>query len=343
MILSQRERVLQPRNPKTPQQGVPTAKKESHGATASKKVSPIYSYADNHKKVAKQSILRLFKNPVATLMNWLVVGIAISFPAASLLLLTDLEQISGHVDDGNQITLFLKPVISEERANKLVLALSQKPQVASIDYVSKEQALLQLQEISGFEDALSLLDENPLPGAIVVVPSRVMTTSSQVKSFGEELKRLPEVDRVQMDIEWVQRLFTLMELVSRVFIVVGALFILAVILVISNTIRLAIENRRDEITVVKLVGGTDSFVRRPFLYMGLWFGGGGTLIATIFIEIGFSWLNEPITTLATSYGSDFRLSGLNIPSFLLLLFVGMFLGWLGARHAVRRHLKAIEP
>jgi cell division transport system permease protein len=154
---------------------------------------------------------------------------------------------------------------------------------------------------------------------------------------------MPEVDRLQMDLEWVKRLFAIMDLVSRVVVVIGFLFILAVMLVISNTIRLAIENRRKEIAVAKLVGGTDSFVRRPFLYMGLWFGAGGALIAALLIELGFGWLNQSVVPLASSYGSNFRLSGLDVISFVALQGIGMSLGWLGARLAVRRHLQGIEP
>lgn len=325
-----------------PSKNVPP-KRDVQGATASSKPPPLKGYFTNHKKVARESVSRLFRHPVATLLNWLVIGIAISFPAASLLLLVDLEQIAGSVDDGNQITLFLKTTINADAGQKLALSLSQKPGIASVDFITKEDALLQLKDIAGFDQALSLLDENPLPATILLTPSASLVSSEQIAALGDELARLPEVDKMQLDLEWVKRLFAIMDLVGRVVVVVGALFVLAVILVISNTIRLAIENRRTEISVVKLVGGTDSFVRRPFLYMGLWFGAGGALIAALLIELGFGWLNQSVVTLASSYGSNFRLTGMGVASFSVLLVVGMLLGWLGARLAVRRHLKGIEP
>ena len=319
------------------------SKSEGRGASAAKKESAIVSYLSHHKKVFKESFIRLYLHPVATLMNWLVVGIAISFPAASLLLISDMEMIANNLEDGNQITLFLKPRVSEADGKQLSLKISQRSQVASVDFISKEEALNQLKEIAGFKEALSLLDENPLPATILVNPSGTLVSANQIASLSETLAGFPEVDSMQMDLEWVDRLFSIMELASRVVIVVGALFLLAVLLVISNTIRLAIENRRKEIRVVKMVGGTDSFVRRPFLYMGLWFGVGGSVIAVILIEVGFSWLNQPITKLAASYGSQFKLAGFDGFSFIVLLLVGMGLGLLGARHAVGRHLKDMEP
>ncbi len=318
-------------------------KKDAQGATSASQAPLLKSYFLNHRKVAKQSVVRLFRYPVATLMNWLVIGIAISFPAASLLLLVDLDDVAANVKDGNQITLFLKSQISTAGGEKLTLSLSQHSSIEKVTFIDKDQALLQLKDIAGFDEALALLDENPLPATILVTPSASLVSAEQISKLGQELGAMSEVDRLQMDLEWVKRLFAIMDLVSRIVVVVGFLFILAVMLVISNTIRLAIENRRKEITVVKLVGGTDSFVRRPFLYMGLWFGAGGALIAAVLIELGFGWLNQSVVPLASSYGSTFRLSGLGVLSLLALLGIGMSLGWLGARLAVRRHLQGIEP
>jgi len=148
---------------------------------------------------------------------------------------------------------------------------------------------------------------------------------------------------VQLDLIWVKRLFQFMELGQRLVWALAALLGLAVLLIIGNTIRLAIENRRDEIRVVKLVGGTDAFVRRPFLYTGIWFGLGGGIIAWILLNIGLFWLSGPVEQLINLYGSEFSLKGLSFSDSLLLILDGVILGWLGAWLAVARHLSSIEP
>jgi cell division transport system permease protein len=142
---------------------------------------------------------------------------------------------------------------------------------------------------------------------------------------------------------WVKRLYQFMELGQRLVWALATLLGLAVLLIIGNTIRLSIESRRDEILVVKLVGGTDAFVRRPFLYTGIWFGLGGGIIAWLLLSMGLYWLSGPVETLISLYGSDFVLQGLSLSDSLMLIFDGVILGWLGAWLAVSRHLTKIKP
>jgi cell division transport system permease protein len=154
---------------------------------------------------------------------------------------------------------------------------------------------------------------------------------------------LPQIDQAVLDLEWVQRLYSMMALGKRLVIALAALLALGVLLVVGNTIRLAIESRRDEIVIVKLVGGTNAFVRRPFLYTGLWYGLGGGILAWLIIGFGLFWLSSPVAELAGLYRSQFELQGLGIGDSLMMWLCGGLLGLAGAWLAVSRHLGAIEP
>ena len=152
-----------------------------------------------------------------------------------------------------------------------------------------------------------------------------------------------EVAEALLDMEWLQRLNSLMHLSRRLVQIVGGLLVLGVLLILGNTIRLAIENRREEIVVVKLVGGSNAFVRRPFLYTGLWYGVGGGVLAGLLVSLALWFLQQPVADLAKLYGSDFRLRGLGIMGGLNLVVLGGLLGLAGAWLAVTRHLVHIQP
>ncbi|UZE96562.1 permease-like cell division protein FtsX [Alkalimarinus alittae] len=318
-------------------------KSESSGARTSRKEGSFDSYLANHRKIAKESFRRLIKQPVSSLMTWAVIGIALSLPVGLSVLLANVQQLSSGWDGSAQITLFLKMDVSDKDASNLALELSTRATVAQADFISRDSALDEFKTLSGFGEVLNYLDENPLPHVIVVKPAKNLATVEQTDSLQKRLSDLKLVEKAQLDLQWVQRLHSMTELIQRGVWALALLLALAVLLVIGNTIRLAIENRRDEIVVVKLVGATDGFVRRPFLYTGLWYGLGGGLIAFCLVQITLFWLNTPISELAQLYYSSFSLSGLDLEATFFLLSMSMLLGWLGAWVAVRRHLGAIEP
>jgi len=318
-------------------------KTEASGARTSRKQGSFDSYIANHRKIAKESFRRLIKQPVSSLMTWAVIGIALSLPVGLSVLLANVQQLSSGWDGSAQITLFLKMDVSDKDASNLALQLSARPTIAQADFISRSTALDEFKTLSGFGEVLNYLDENPLPHVIVVKPAKTLATVEQTDSLQKQLSEIRLVEKAQLDLQWVQRLHSMTELIQRGVWALALLLALAVLLVIGNTIRLAIENRRDEIVVVKLVGATDGFVRRPFLYTGLWYGLGGGLIAFFLVQVTLFWLDSPISELARLYYSSFSLSGLNVESTLFLLGTSMLLGWLGAWVAVRRHLGAIEP
>ncbi|HKJ77643.1 MAG TPA: permease-like cell division protein FtsX, partial [Gammaproteobacteria bacterium] len=229
------------------------------------------------------------------------------------------------------------------KAQGLAGTLRAGKDIAEVRYISAEQALAEFRQLSGFGDALDALQANPLPPVLVVRPGPAINGPDAVGGLVKRLRQRPDVDMAQLDMQWVKRLYALMEIGQRGVWVLGALLALAVLLVVGNTIRLAIQNRRDEIVVVKLVGGTDAFIRRPFLYSGAWYGLLGGVIAFALVQGALGVLSSPVHHLAGLYHSGFRLDGLGVATTAYLLLSGTLLGLIGSWLAVGRHLREIEP
>jgi cell division transport system permease protein len=301
----------------------------------------LLAWRRHHQAMALDSLSRLLAAPAASLMTWAVIAIALSLPVALYVFLNNAQLVSSNWDGSAQISLYLKDPVRDDSGRQLSQQLQLRADIAETRYLSREQALAEFREFSGFGEALSYLDDNPLPAVIIVRPSVIGVDAQQ--ELVQQLQTLPEVEEAQLDLAWVKRLYHIMELGQRMITALGLLLGLAVLLVIGNTIRLAIENRRQEIVVVKLIGATDAFVRRPFLYTGIWYGLGGGLMAWLLINLSLIWLDGPVRSLASAYASDFSLIGLSLLDSLLLLLGSTLLGWFGAWIAVGRHLGKIEP
>jgi len=301
------------------------------------------AYLQHHKLTAKDSLLRLLRSPGSSAMTWLVLGIALALPMTLFVSLENVKQLSRVWDQSSQISVYLKKGVLPRAADKLTEGISNLDQVSDAIYISPQQALKEFSAATGLSDVVQGLQSNPLPGVISVVPNLASQDARAMETLQDKLLLYPQVESVQLDLLWVKRLYQFMELGQRLVWALAALLGLAVLLIIGNTIRLSIESRRDEILVVKLVGGTDAFVRRPFLYTGIWFGLGGGLIAWLLLTAGLYWLSGPVEQLISLYGSEFVLSGLGVEDSLLLIFDGVVLGWLGAWLAVSRHLARINP
>lgn len=301
------------------------------------------SYFSHHRKVAKDSARRLWRTPVASLMTWTVMGVALALPVGLLLLLTSLQGVSAGWESAARVTVYLEDQMSLEDAGRLRLDIGVRGDVAEVELIDKSAALAEFRTSSGLNEALDYLDENPLPHTLLATPSEGSRTEAGMQTLVEALEKTRGVAQVQVDLGWLQRLDAITELLGRGVWALAALLAVAVILVIGNTIRLAIESRRDEILVAKLVGGTDAFVRRPFLYTGLWFGLGGGIVAFVLLQLTLWFLSEPVERLAGLYRSNFSLSGLSFEGTVALIAAAVLFGWLGAWLAVKRHLDAIEP
>ena len=300
-------------------------------------------YLLRHVQVMLFSLGRLWRQPLASLMTVVVIGIALALPAGLYVVLKNVEQVSDQWDDAAQISLFLKQEISETQAQKLASKLKIWPEISHISYQSANQSLEEFRQLSGLGSLLDTLPGNPLPTVIIVQPDTKDLRPDAIGSLLSRLEALPEVDQAQLDMEWLQRLRSINKTGQRGISILGLLLSLSVLLVIGNTIRLAILNQQSEIRVIKLVGGTDAFIRRPFLYTGFWYGLLGGLVAWLTLLFTMGLINGPINELASQYDSQFTLSWLSGTMMLALPFMGILLGVLGAWLAVGRHLSAIEP
>lgn len=292
-----------------------------------------------HQSTAVDSLLRLLLDPVASFLTWVVIGIALALPLCLLLLLQNLQQAGANLEQSGGLSLYMERDVTDAHLAELQNTLMTHAGIASVELLTADEALAEFEAASGFGDLLDGLDENPLPAVLLVTP----TSEADVADLHRELAALPGVEFAQVDLEWVQRLNALVALAARLAVLLATMLCVGVILVIGNTVRLAIENRRAEIVVVKLVGGTDAYVARPFLYTGLWYGVGGGLLAVLLIMLALFALHGPVSTLVQSWNGEFRLIGLGISNSFLVLAGAGLLGWLGAWVSVMRHLRAIEP
>ena len=300
------------------------------------------AWLTHHRLSAADSMHRVMDNPLSSAMTWLVIGIALALPTGLNVALDNVSQLSASWDSPAQISLFLQDGISDQRARDLQEELSGRPEIAQAVFVSREDALEEFRALSGFAQVLDSLDSNPLPHLLLVSPAD-RAGQSAVVALRAELEDSPDVAQAVLDMEWLQRLNSLMGLGRRLVWAVAGLLVVGVLLILGNTIRLAIESRREEIVIVKLVGGSNAFVRRPFLYTGLWYGVGGGLFAALLVSASLWYLRQPVSELALLYQSEFQLRGLGIMGGLNMIILGGLLGLAGAWLAVSRHLADIQP
>jgi cell division transport system permease protein len=300
-------------------------------------------WLQRHVQVCLASLGRLARAPLGSLMTSAVIGIALALPMGLHVMLANLQALSGSWDSAASISLFLKPGISDAQAAQLADELRQEPRIASIGMISKASALDEFRRLSGLGKALDALDNNPLPSLLVIHPKVDSSDLRLAQQLVQELSRLPQADIVQLDLEWVQRLQAITQIAQRGVLLLGSLLGLAVLLIVGNTIRLEIQNRHAEIEISKLIGATNAFIRRPFLYIGLWHGLFGGLLAWILVSFSIGMLSGPVSKLAGLYRSAFELAYLDAWSILLLLGGGAGLGLIGAWLAVGRHLHEIQP
>ena len=296
-------------------------------------------YKHHHRITLQNSFAKMLREPLQTLLTVVVIAIALTLPTALYISVENIRQLSGGVESSAQISVFVKKGARTTAIENLGEQLGKLKGVASVSYISAEVALEEFNALSGFGSALQYLDENPLPEAFLVRPLLLNDSAKLVA----EIREITLVEDVQLDMEWLSRLDALLDMGRKLVLALGAALGIGVILVVGNTIRLAIQSRRDEIVIVKLVGGTDAYVRRPFLYTGLLFGFFGALIAALML-VGLSlWLEPSVNKLASLYQSQFRLAGLGVSGSLVLLAIGGAVGLAGAWISVGQHMRDIKP
>ncbi|KMM84705.1 cell division protein FtsX [Pseudomonas taetrolens] len=301
----------------------------------------FHAWVEAHRASLLDSLRRLGKQPIGSFFTCLVMAVALSLPMGLSLLLNNVERLGGSWQRAAQISLYLQLDASSDQGEQLSNQIKGMAGVADAEFISREKALEEFQQQSGLGEALKELPDNPLPGVVLVTPNEVDKTA--LEALRERLAELPNVQQAQLDLVWVERLAAILKLGDRFVFGLTVLLVSALLLVIGNTIRLHIENRRIEIEVIKLVGGTDSYVRRPFLYMGALYGFGAGVLSWGVLAFGLNWLNDAVTGLAGLYGSNFALAGVPVADGLSLLLGAVLLGYIGAWIAVARHLRELSP
>ncbi|WP_019614452.1 permease-like cell division protein FtsX [Psychromonas ossibalaenae] len=289
------------------------------------------------------SFTELWKTPFATLMTILVLGVALSLPSVFHVLYKNAERVSAQWDSASEISLFLKKDISEPRVQVLINKLSMYDDIDSVTYISRHQALEEFKEMSGFSKALNYLDENPLPAVLVVTPAKQAMNTAGSKLLVAKLKREQDIDLVRVDIDWIEKLQAILSLVVDIVIGIAILLLLSVLLIVSNTIRLNILNQRPEIEVMKLVGATNSFIQRPFLYVGAWYGLLGGTIAWLLTFSLVQWLQSGVMDLMGLYQVQFQISLMSFTESAIMIAVATFLGFSASYISVKQYLVRIEP
>lgn len=309
----------------------------------SRSSSSVGRYFAHHVWVARNSLVRLLLTPLSTLMTAAVIAIAMSLPAGLYILLNDLQSVVVGWQGSAQVSVFLKKAVTVKESRSIRDRVEGWKEVSQVRLITAEQALEEFQQQSGFGDALAILDENPLPAVLVVKPHDGFLSTDKLRPLAERLGQLGEVDQVQLDFQWVERLNQIIALGKRGALVISVLLAVAVLLVVGNTIRLTIFNRREEILVTKLIGATNQFIRRPFLYTGFWYGLFGALLSILLISILFLLIDQPVKELAQLYNSPFELAGMTFRDAAVVFTCAVVLGLLGSWIAVTRHIRTIEP
>ncbi|MBI5430447.1 MAG: ABC transporter permease [Nitrosomonadales bacterium] len=294
-----------------------------------------------HLGILRAALRHIFASPLAGALNIAVIGIALSLPAGMYTLLQNVQSTVDKISGTPQISLFMEMNVRTGDVDVLRKQLDQNLAIAGIEFVPRDRALEQLKHSTGLADVIAGLEKNPLPDAFIVHPKS--GEARELEALRAELAKLPGVEQAQLDSAWAYKLEALLKFGRVAVLILAGLLSIALVAITFNTIRLQIITQREEIEVAKLIGATDSFIRRPFLYFGATQGLLGGIAAYLIVTAGLLLLNSPLAALAQLYASDFTLRPLSPGDSTTLLLFSMYLGWMGAWLSVARHLSRIEP
>jgi len=294
------------------------------------------SWLMHHLYVMQVTLRQLRTTRVSSLLNVMVIGVALSLPTGGYILLQNLQSLSNKLVGKPQVSVFLSMNTSHEEISRITKQLQQHSAIDHVEFVSREQALQQLQQSTGLADVTGGLAQNPLPHAFIIYPQN--NDPLALEALRDELKTWPKFDHVQLDSAWARKLEAMLKFGRLAVLILAALLSFALVAITFNTIRLQILTQREEIEVSKLIGASNSFIRRPFLYFGLAQGLLGGTTAWLIITISLSLLNINLSSLTQLYASDFTLHQLTLGDSLTLLLFSAYLGWLGALLSVSQHL-----
>lgn len=297
-------------------------------------------WLESHLRAFSFGVGELLRAPTASFTTFLAIGIAMAFPAGLYALLQNGQGLAQQWNHDPTISLYLKPALQSDETLALTDQLKQRNDIADVRYISPEEGLKELQQQSGLAAALDVLPENPLPGVIVITPR--IQSEKNLQNLLASLNQLPNVEASQLDTVWVQRLYELMTLGRRITYSLFFLFGIGVALTVGNTMRLAAQSHRQDILVLRLVGATPAFIRRPMLYRGTLYGAFGGMLAWSLVETLFFWLQTPAQQLTATYQGMWQLQSLSLSGGVAMVAACAVLGWLGARFAIQSYLQMPE-
>lgn len=306
-------------------------------------ITRLRAYGRDHLRGLVFSLGKLYRQPFATTLTLLMVAVALALPACLYVLLNNLQAVTYKWDDAGQITLFLKTNTNEDATKKLRSRLEDHPKIETVEYVPADEALKEFRDRSEFGQLLNGLQDNPLPPTLILTPATSAKDTGSLNQLVNDFQSFSNVEYVQLDMQWLQRLQAITDIVRRAISIIGAMLAISVLLVVGNSIRLDIENRREEIEVTKLIGATDRFIRRPFLYGGMWYGLLGGIFALLLVLIVLLVIKRPTQNLVGLYNSNFQLIFPSFKQSLGLVTLSIGLGLFGSWLAVSRHITKIEP
>lgn len=310
--------------------------------TETKPYGPLSHWLLCHIRALLFGLGEMVRTPFATLLTLIVIGIAMSFPAGLYILLQNFQGLNDHWNGSPSISLYLKQNTSPDQIAQLTQQLQNNTNIQHVQYISPKQGLTEFSKLTQFGNILSQLTNNPLPPVIVVTPAKQFNTPTDLNNLLTSLKQIPQVDVGQLDMAWVKRLYYIVTLSKRIVYAMAILFSIGVILIVGNTIRLTTQTHQQEMNVLKLIGATHAFIRRPMLYRGLIYGLLGGLIAWSLVSVMLEYLQAPAAALAKTYNSILLLQGLGIQTGLSILLSCSLLGLIGSWLATNRHLNAPE-
>lgn len=297
----------------------------------------------HHVQQCVGSLGELARYPFASLMTMAVLGLSLTLPATLYVIVKNTDSVGANFQQASEITVFLKQNLNEQEVATFAKRMQLNAAVSETRLIDKASALAEFRERSGFGEALETLDDNPLPDVLLVTPHAEHRSPAAAEALLQELKQQREVDEARLDVGWLQRFQAIVQLIRDGFLGLALLLCIAVVLIVGNTIRLNISGKRDEIMVMKLVGATDAYIQRPFMYTGLWYGIVGGVMTWLATAVLLWWLSGAVRDIADLYDSQFRLIGLNLTEMGVIWALAIGLGLLGSHIAVRKHVRAIEP
>ena len=297
------------------------------------------NYFVSHYQILLKALQRSHASMVSTLMMFLVIGVTLILPSISFLVVQNLKSISQTIQHESQITIFLKKDISVDAKNKIEKDLKSRIEISNFHYVKKEEAWSKLQKLMGFNESNNGLSENPLPDAFFISPNTV--NPNQIEILKSSLDRLEGVDQVVVDTGWVKKLNSLLHLANKAIFLASILLAFMLTVVIGNTIRLQMTSHFEEIELSKLIGATNQFIRRPFLYSGFIYGLGGGLTAALSLKLIVIRLNQTVVEIEAIYGAQFTIVDLTPLQYLSIVGSSILIAILASFISINQSIKKL--